>query len=63
MQQQTFAAQYIHYSGVGADSPTLVKVKCIFKCFVPLVTYCYNNVFVYFNPQLTLTGVGESGPT
>jgi hypothetical protein len=26
------------------------------------VTYCYNNVFVYFNLQLTLTGVGETGP-
>jgi hypothetical protein len=32
------------------------------KCFVTLVTYCYNNIFVYFNLQLTLTGVGEYGP-
>jgi transposase len=43
-------------------SPTPVNVNCRLKCFVTLVTYCYNNVFVYFNLQLTLTGVGEYGP-
>jgi hypothetical protein len=44
-------------------SPTLVKVNCRLKYFVTLVTYCYINVFVYFNHQLALTGVGETGPT
>jgi hypothetical protein len=39
-----------------------VNVNCKLKYFVTLVTYCYNNVFVYFNLQLTLTGVGEYGP-
>jgi hypothetical protein len=43
-------------------SPTPVNVNCRLKCFVTLVTYCYNNIFVYFNLQLTLTGVGEYGP-
>jgi hypothetical protein len=43
-------------------SPTPVNVNCRLKYFVTLVTYCYNNVFVYFNLQLTLTGVGEYGP-
>jgi hypothetical protein len=42
-------------------SPTPVNVNCRLKYFVTLVTYCYNNVFVYFNLQLTLTGVGEYG--
>jgi hypothetical protein len=32
-----------------AVAPTPVKVNCRLKCFVTLVTYCYNNVFVYFN--------------
>jgi hypothetical protein len=45
-----------------AYSPTPVNVNCRLKYFVTLVTYCYNNVFVYFNQQLTLTGVGEYGP-
>jgi hypothetical protein len=40
---------------------TRVKVNCRLKWFVTLVTYCYNNVFVYFNLQLTLTGVDEIG--
>jgi hypothetical protein len=43
-------------------SPTPVNVNCRLKYFVTLVTYCYNNVFVYFNLQLTLTGVGEYEP-
>jgi hypothetical protein len=47
---------------IGPYSPTPVKVNCRLKCFVTLVTYCYNNIFVYFNLQLTLTGVGEYGP-
>jgi hypothetical protein len=47
---------------MGPVSPTPVKVNCRLKCFVTLVTYCYTNVFVYFNLQLTLTGVGETGP-
>jgi hypothetical protein len=47
---------------LGPYSPTPVKVNCRLKCFVTLVTYCYNNIFVYFNLQLTLTGVGEYGP-
>jgi hypothetical protein len=33
----------------GPVAPTPVKVNCRLKCFVTLVTYCYNNVFVYFN--------------
>jgi hypothetical protein len=51
-----------YYIDKGPYSPTSVKVNCRLKCFVTLVTYCYNNVFVYFNLQLTLTGVGEYGP-
>jgi hypothetical protein len=47
---------------LGPVSPTAVKVNCRLKCFVTVVTYCYNNVFVYFNLQLTLTAVGETGP-
>jgi hypothetical protein len=43
-------------------SPTPVNVNCRLKCFVTLVTYCYNNIFVYFNLQPTPTGVGEYGP-
>jgi hypothetical protein len=49
-------------TSLGPYSPTPVKVNCRLKCFVTLVTYCYNNIFVYFNLQLTLTGVGEYGP-
>jgi hypothetical protein len=33
----------------GPIPPTPVKVNCRLKCFVTLVIYCYNNVFVYFN--------------
>jgi hypothetical protein len=33
----------------GPISPTPVNVNCRLKCFVTLVTYCCNNVFVYFN--------------
>jgi hypothetical protein len=47
---------------LGPVAPTPVKVNCRLKYFVTLVTYCYNNVFVYFNLQLTLTAVGEYGP-
>jgi hypothetical protein len=47
---------------LGPVSPTAVKVNCRLKCFVTVVTYCFNNVFVYFNQQLTLTGGGESSP-
>jgi hypothetical protein len=43
-------------------SPKPINVNCRLKYFVTLVTYCYNNVFVYINLQLTLTGVGEYGP-
>jgi hypothetical protein len=46
----------------GPVSPRPVKVNCGLKCFVTLVTYCYNHFFVYFNLQLTLIGVGETGP-
>jgi hypothetical protein len=44
-------------------SPTRVNVNCRLKYFVTLVTYCYNNVFVYFNLQLTLALVntGQMG--
>jgi hypothetical protein len=49
------------YNHWGPVSPTAVKVNCRLKCFVTVVTYCYNNVFVYFYLQLTLTGVGETG--
>jgi hypothetical protein len=34
---------------LGPVAPTVVKINCRLKCFVTLVTYCYNNVFVYFN--------------
>jgi hypothetical protein len=33
---------------LGPVAPTPVKVNCRLKCFVTLVTNCYNNVFVYF---------------
>jgi hypothetical protein len=36
-------------------SPTPVKVKSRLKWLVTLVTYCYNNVLVYFNLKLNLT--------
>jgi TRAP-type mannitol/chloroaromatic compound transport system permease large subunit len=49
-----------YYLGPVASTP--VKVNCGLKCFITLVTYCYNNVFVYFNPQLNLTHVGATGP-
>jgi hypothetical protein len=58
------AADYFsNFTGlIRPYSPTPVNVNCRLKYFVTLVTYCYNNVFVYFNLQLTLTGVGEYGP-
>jgi hypothetical protein len=34
---------------LGPIAPTPVKVNCGLNYFVTLVTYCYNNVFVYFN--------------
>jgi hypothetical protein len=49
-------------TGLRPYSPTPVNVNCRLKCFVTLVTYCCKNVFVFFNLQLTLTGVGEYGP-
>jgi hypothetical protein len=47
---------------LGPVAPTPVKVNCRLKCFVTLVIYCYNNVFVYFNLYLNLTHVGATGP-
>jgi hypothetical protein len=32
-------------------SPTPVNVNCRLKYFITLVTYCYNNVFVYSERQ------------
>jgi hypothetical protein len=46
----------------GPVAPTPVKVNCRLKCLVTLVTYCYNNVFVYFNLKLNLTHVGATDP-
>jgi hypothetical protein len=57
-----------HY--VGYMHVTIYKTVPKFKLFdlekfntkLMDFTYCNNNVFVYFNLQLTLTGVGETGP-
>jgi hypothetical protein len=47
---------------LGPVALTPVNFNCRLKCFVTLVTYCYNNVFVYFNLWLNLTHVGATGP-
>jgi hypothetical protein len=58
----TYHHDFVYLLLLRPYSPTPVNVNCRLKYFVTLVTYCYNNVFVYFNLQLTLTGVGEYGP-
>jgi hypothetical protein len=46
----------------GPVAPTPVKFNYRLKCFVNLVTYCYNNVYLYFNLELNLTHVGATRP-
>jgi hypothetical protein len=47
----------------GPVAPSPVKVNCRLKCFVTLVTYCCNHVFVHFNLWLNLTHVSVIGPS
>jgi hypothetical protein len=47
-----FGSQFIKLIVLGPVAPTPVKVNCRLKCFITLVTYCYNNVFVYFKAGL-----------